>query len=31
MDVPGLQFLTFLRLLSVSEVEMKTMAGFLSM
>jgi hypothetical protein len=31
MDVPGLQFLTFLRLLSVSEVEIKTMDGFLSM
>jgi hypothetical protein len=29
MDVPGLQFLIFLRLLSVSEVEIKTMDGFL--
>jgi len=31
MVVPGLQFLTFLRPLSVSEVETKTMDGFLPM
>ena len=31
MDVPGLRFLTFLRLQYVSEVEIKTMDGFLSM
>lgn len=31
MAVPGLQLLTFSRPLSVSEVEMKTMDGFLPM